>query len=573
MMRLGLGLGLTRTAAVSIPSVQPIVLVGASNTAGGDDSAGATLDAAQDENSNVYHFFSADGTIALLDVATGIPRPGGLSTDSTTPGINFAKYLNSLDPNTKYLIVNTAVGGRGVYNGGDVMGSGPWDPDGAGAAWDIGDAAAATEVSGALYKAHTSGNWKTAVDAAIATSFPGHVTKAPIFFGHPCNENDTGGDFSDLYDKAKRCIEGIRTAWGAASAPWVLHGGPPEWTYAGIPNREKITAVNSQLAQRLPYTVFVEGQEENQHPTEDIHNNNAGYRLLGTKCGQAVAPARTKTAAPHEWVDVLDGLTNKPDVAYGLYRLLSTYAGNAIRVSNGTTEADIGFDAEGYLDIGALETHVGANTGTITKIYDQMVTGYELVPEGTGSAKIISTGDLLFQGRRFAWGNDENSIMLKDTAYTTLTAGAILAVGRMAEAANPVMLAGAQSTLAIYHEGGLLGYAPGSVTEYKYATGQEYEPSYIEALPGSPRGYNLYANYVDGTGLRIDGAAQAAGTEDAFSYGSAGLAWGGRIGQTNRYSVGSHVAALAWDAAPTGADLATIDAWAKAVSQVDILNT
>ncbi|WP_217492035.1 hypothetical protein, partial [Leisingera sp. JC1] len=231
------------------------------------------------------------------------------------------KHLANQDPAPIYVMVPTAVGGRGVYNGADASpGSGPWDPDGTGAAWDIGGTAAQTETSGALYKAHTSGNWKTALETAAAASFPGKAILPPIFFGHPCNENDTGGAWPDLADKAKRCIEGIRAAWGAPNAPWVLYGGPPEWTYQGAAARAKIVAVNQHLAHILPGVVFVEGQEGHQHPGEAIHYSNAGYRLLGAKCGPAVAKARAQITPPHEWVDWIGGISNQPQRAFGLYR-------------------------------------------------------------------------------------------------------------------------------------------------------------------------------------------------------------------------------------------------------------
>lgn len=551
-----------RKRALKSFRIQPIVVVGASNSMGGDDSAGAQLNPSLDEDNRIYFLYPADGSIANLDVTNGIPRPGGFDTSSTTPAINMAKILKNVNSDTVYVIVPTAVGGRGIYNGGDVVGLGPWHPDGTGAAWNIGGTAEASAVSGALYKSHTSGNWKSAFDAAAGTTFPGYSINSPIFFGHPCNENDTGGKWSEMSNAAERCINGIRAAWGAANATWVLHGGPPEWTYQGSYARKKITSINYHLARKMPGVLYVEGQESNQHPTEAIHFNNAGYRLLGSKCGNAVA---RQAPTSGKFVDWIDSITNKPQRAYGLYRWISTYTGSAFKLHNGTAEVDIGFDTNGYPDISAIETHVGTGTGYITAIYDQMGSGNTMIPEGSSNALLVSGGEIITQGKLLAWGADSNNIMMKDTSYSVLTGGALLAIGRSKDAGNPVMLAGSQNTLGIFAIGGNLSYAKGTSIEYKMGFKQALEPSWLSV--GS--GFNIFTNYVDANGLHVDGMAQDEGAAGALTYGSTALAWGGRVGQTNRYSNGSHVGAFAWDVAPTGEDKTTIQNWAKIVGKDD----
>lgn len=575
-MKLGLNFGLNYGDQPSggggaSSYVQPIVMIGASNTAGGDDSAGAAL-AAADESSDLRWFDvnNASGDILALDNSVGIPRPGSVNTVSTTPVINFAKYLKTQDArDIIYVIVPMAVGGRGVYEGGDTSGEGPWSPDGAGAAWALGGSSAATAISGALYKAATNASLISTVNSVIDAEFSSRTRLSPIFFGHPCNENDTPGTTSVLLDKATRCITGIRTAWGDADAPWILYGGPPEWTYSGSLGREQITAVNSELAQDLAGIAFVEGLEGNQHPTEDIHYNNAGYRALGTKLGPALAVAESRSSAPAAWVDWVDGLTNQPDVFYGFYRGLSSYGtGNAIQVDNGTTTTDIAFLSNGMLDIASLLTHAGSGDAWVTIFYDQMGSGNTAVPEGSASALLVSSGELLFQGKRYAWGDDTSNILIKDTSYTVNTTGAILAVGRSEIAGNRVMAAGPQNTLALFFQGGTTGYAAGDSDEYRLTTPLVKEPAWLT----SGDGYTLYANYIDSNGMRVNGGSvEAASVGAAFTYGGAGLAWGGRIGQTNRYSNGSHVALAAWDTAPTGADLTAALAWAEAISAVDDL--
>ena len=63
--------------------------------------------------------------------------------------------------------------------------------------------------------------------------------------------------------------------------------------------------------------------------------------------------------------------------AYSLRRLSRIYTGDAIvvRRSSDNAEQDIGFDANGDLDVDALATFVGANDGYVTTWYDQSGNG------------------------------------------------------------------------------------------------------------------------------------------------------------------------------------------------------
>ena len=60
--------------------------------------------------------------------------------------------------------------------------------------------------------------------------------------------------------------------------------------------------------------------------------------------------------------------------AYSLRKLKEAYAGSAIRVrrDSDNAEQDIGFTAEGILNVSAMETFVGANNGFVTTWYDQV---------------------------------------------------------------------------------------------------------------------------------------------------------------------------------------------------------
>ena len=68
----------------------------------------------------------------------------------------------------------------------------------------------------------------------------------------------------------------------------------------------------------------------------------------------------------------LDGVANV-FAAWSLRRLLSSYTGPLIRVrrSSDNAEADIGYGADGYLDVAAFSAHIGVGSGFLTKRYDQ----------------------------------------------------------------------------------------------------------------------------------------------------------------------------------------------------------
>ena len=153
----GMRMGGRKAAGGPSLYVQVFYSVGASNTAGGDDSAGAAL-AAADEDSRLRFWNPNTGNLITLSNAVGIPRPGAMNLTATTPLINYCKGLADANPNTIYVIAPTAVGGRAL-NGG------LFDPDGAGPAWTIGGTPEATLIAGAMYLAYTNGTIPNSVNA------------------------------------------------------------------------------------------------------------------------------------------------------------------------------------------------------------------------------------------------------------------------------------------------------------------------------------------------------------------------------------------------------------------------
>lgn len=90
--------------------------------------------------------------------------------------------------------------------------------------------------------------------------------------------------------------------------------------------------------------------------------------VSGSAMGSAGVAASSAVVTP-----VLTALSLTPIAAYSTRRVLTAYTGPLLRVrrSSDDTEQDIGYQTNGSLDVSALATFVGANSGFVTKWYDQ----------------------------------------------------------------------------------------------------------------------------------------------------------------------------------------------------------
>lgn len=87
--------------------------------------------------------------------------------------------------------------------------------------------------------------------------------------------------------------------------------------------------------------------------------------------------------------------------AYSLRKLSSTYTGNAVEVrrSSDNTTQDIGFDANGDLDITSMETFCGAGDGFVSTWYDQSGNSNDQAQTTNGEQpQIVSSGTTIKQG-------------------------------------------------------------------------------------------------------------------------------------------------------------------------------
>lgn len=134
---------------------------------------------------------------------------------------------------------------------------------------------------------------------------------------------------------------------------------------------------------------------------------------------QVFQPRVTSAAAS----SILDGISNVV-VVYGLRKLLTAYAGSAVRVrrSSDSTEQDIGFDGAGEFDSSAFSSFVGGGTGYIKTWYDQSGNGRNATNATAGTqpkvalSAINSKATVEFSGAQFL----ESAISLTWTAQSTI---------------------------------------------------------------------------------------------------------------------------------------------------------
>lgn len=186
---------------------------------------------------------------------------------------------------------------------------------------------------------------------------------------------------------------------------------------AGIPATCTITSDESEFTDATPFEIQIEfSSAVTGFVVGDITINNAtlsNFSGSGTSYTADVTPdlagditisvaenvttegnsvSNTVTVTDNVPVDLLLDTYNNADVACGLVKLDKDYAGSCIRVrrSSDDAEQDIGFSGDS-LDTSALTSFVGANTGYVTKWYDQSGNGNDLAESGKSLQPIIVT--------------------------------------------------------------------------------------------------------------------------------------------------------------------------------------
>lgn len=154
--------------------------------------------------------------------------------------------------------------------------------------------------------------------------------------------------------------------------------------------------------------------------------------------------------------------------AYSVRRLSSSYAGSALRVrrDSDNTEQDVGFTAQGDLDVAALLSFVGAGSGYVTTWYDQSGNAAHATQStATSQPRIISAGAVEIEGGRptLRCYTHAQSLVFPQM---TLTDFSIFLAARTTD-----IVSGAQYVLGGNLQGMFLGGTSGSVVGWGLSTG------------------------------------------------------------------------------------------------------
>jgi hypothetical protein len=116
---------------------------------------------------------------------------------------------------------------------------------------------------------------------------------------------------------------------------------------------------------------------------------------------------------------VLDGITSGLKAAYSTRKLLTAYAGSAIRVERGdTTQQNIGFTAN-ELDTSALGTFCSGTTCKVVTWYDQSGNGFD-VTQGT-----VANAPIIYQSGAVTTLNSKPALLYVAANNTYLTNGSL----------------------------------------------------------------------------------------------------------------------------------------------------
>lgn len=135
------------------------------------------------------------------------------------------------------------------------------------------------------------------------------------------------------------------------------------------------------------------------------------------------------SAGSAPYIGQADRTTTASRSLYGLTKLRAAYTGAAITVrrSSDNATSNIGFTASGELDVSALLTFVGSNSGFVTTWFDQSTNGFNQTQGTTGlQPRIVNAGivdrmagrpAVYFNGSTYLTGSASAAVM-GTTAYT-----------------------------------------------------------------------------------------------------------------------------------------------------------
>lgn len=187
----------------------------------------------------------------------------------------------------------------------------------------------------------------------------------------------------------------------------------------------KVTATVGSASFSLSRIVNLSRASSNSYLLDSVSGATAAYGLRKLRSAYTGSAIRVRRSTDNTEQDIgfdangnLDlvalqsflGTNTKPldsvgsaAAAFGLRKLRSAYTGSAIRVrrSSDSTEQDIGFSSDGELDVVSLMNFVGSGSGYVKTWYDQSGNGVNATQTTTGAQPlIVSSGQLLSVNNR-----------------------------------------------------------------------------------------------------------------------------------------------------------------------------
>jgi hypothetical protein len=207
---------------------------------------------------------------------------------------------------------------------------------------------------------------------------------------------------------------------------------------------------------------------------------------------------------------ILDTYTGATAV-YSLRRLKSNYSGSAIRVrrSGDNTSMDIGFLANGNLNVSALTSFVGSGDGFVTTWYDQSGNAKNATQvTAVAQPKIVSAGSVIIRGGKpcvyFDGVNDTLSISNSISSPTTATLFAVAFTNGL-NTSNDIIM-GARGALSFRYGG------TGTSVNYMCITRAESVDYVYGIIPSNKNTLGVFYSSPTRTTLYSNGVWRGNGT-------------------------------------------------------------
>lgn len=232
----------------------------------------------------------------------------------------------------------------------------------------------------------------TALKAHLAATYPG-ATVEWCFTGH-AGENDNGQNYTAYQAAVKESFDGIIAAVGIAGATIIKSDMSPGWIAANYTQNQQ-QAAQRNLRERMRTYVIASPDGPYDANTSNIHFAAAAKVEQGNRMVTAYPLAKARAGLFNPHINLCDELSAAPLAAYSLYRRLrSSYAGAALRIrrTSDAAELDIGFDADGRVDIAAISAFCAGTTGSVLIWYDQSGNGHNFGQIDATTLPILTNG-------------------------------------------------------------------------------------------------------------------------------------------------------------------------------------